>query len=115
MSEWNPEANEIFLNAIDCESSKSRQAYLDEVCGSDGDLRAQVELLLEADSKAGSFLGRPVAGDLSRAIVRRKSCRPCLTRRGCPTRSPGPQTRSHSTSSSRATCPVGWESSVRTR
>jgi hypothetical protein len=63
MSEWNPEANEIFLKALDCESSESRQTYLDEVCGSDGDLRAQVESLLEADSKAASFLGRPVAGD----------------------------------------------------
>ncbi|MFH1265499.1 MAG: serine/threonine-protein kinase [Planctomycetota bacterium] len=63
MSEWNPKANEIFLKALDCESSESQQAYLDEICGSDKDLRAQVESLLEADLKAASFLGRPVAGD----------------------------------------------------
>ena len=63
MSDWNPKANEIFLKALDCESSESRQAYLDQACGSDKELRAQVESLLEADSDAASFLGRPIAGD----------------------------------------------------
>jgi len=63
MSEWNPKANDIFLKALECESSESQQAYLNEACGSDKDLRSQVESLLEADSEAGGFLGQPVAGD----------------------------------------------------
>jgi non-specific serine/threonine protein kinase/serine/threonine-protein kinase len=37
-----------------------RGAFLDQVCGGDPGLRAEIEDLLSADSEAGSFLGAPV-------------------------------------------------------
>ncbi|HZY89960.1 MAG TPA: protein kinase, partial [Gemmataceae bacterium] len=59
MTEWSPEANAIFLQALDVAAGDERRAYLDAVCGA-GALRAQVERLLEADDRAGSFLEGPV-------------------------------------------------------
>src|SRR5262245_8860549 len=47
----------IFDRAVDL-SPESRATLLDEACGSDGGLRAEVERLLAADSGAGTFLGR---------------------------------------------------------
>ena len=44
------------------ESPEARAAYLDEVCGSDLDLRRRVERLLDAQPKVGSFLDSPAAG-----------------------------------------------------
>jgi eukaryotic-like serine/threonine-protein kinase len=45
-----------------------RAAYLDEVCGSDYELRKQIEALIEADSSSGDFLQKAflevVAGDV---------------------------------------------------
>ena len=52
MNDWNPRANEIFLAALDCDSTERRQAYVAEACGTDEALRAQVESLLEADAEA---------------------------------------------------------------
>ncbi len=54
MSEWNPKANEIFLEALDRKGSESQKTFLDEVCGSDQELRGEVESLLTADSQAPS-------------------------------------------------------------
>jgi tetratricopeptide (TPR) repeat protein len=55
MAEWSPEANAIFLQAVEIAAPDERRAYLDAACGA-GPLRAQVERLLEADDRAGSFL-----------------------------------------------------------
>jgi hypothetical protein len=42
-----------------------RAAFLDGACGTDGDLRAEVEALLSADADAGGFLDQPGAGAAS--------------------------------------------------
>src|SRR6476620_4317352 len=49
----------IFGEAVEIQSPTDRAAYLAEACGSDLELRAQVEGLLVAVEKAGSFMARP--------------------------------------------------------
>jgi serine/threonine protein kinase/Flp pilus assembly protein TadD len=49
----------IFSEALDKHGSE-RQAYLNEVCGEDRDLRAKVEALLKADEEASDFLEVPI-------------------------------------------------------
>jgi serine/threonine protein kinase/WD40 repeat protein len=56
---WNPEVNELFLKALEMESAGARRSYLDAMCPDD--LRPQVEALLCASEKAGSFLESPLA------------------------------------------------------
>jgi serine/threonine protein kinase/tetratricopeptide (TPR) repeat protein len=59
MAVWNPKANDVFLKALETRSLAERQAYLDEACAGDAGLRRQVESLLEASERAGSFLEFP--------------------------------------------------------
>jgi non-specific serine/threonine protein kinase/serine/threonine-protein kinase len=59
MADWNPRANELFLNALDIASPAERQAYLDTACGEEVPLRQAVEVLLQAHAAAGSFLQEP--------------------------------------------------------
>src|ERR1700720_899255 len=59
MATWNPRANELFLKAMELRSFEERRALLDWDCGADEALRAEVEQLLEASDRAGSFLDRP--------------------------------------------------------
>jgi hypothetical protein len=51
----------IFFAALEKASPPERAAYLDEACGTDGELRRRVERLLDAHTEVGSFLegGRP--------------------------------------------------------
>jgi hypothetical protein len=51
----------IFGRALQIESPADRAAYLDEACGPDASLRAEVEGLLQALSRAGEFMRRPAA------------------------------------------------------
>ncbi|MBA3483167.1 MAG: serine/threonine protein kinase, partial [Pirellulales bacterium] len=60
---WNPKANELFLEAVERQPRESRNAYLDEACGDDAALREQVESLLAASDRAGSFLESPASND----------------------------------------------------
>jgi eukaryotic-like serine/threonine-protein kinase len=60
MAEWNSRANEVFLEAAEVESPAERQRFLDQQCGADVELRAQVESLLAASAKVGSFLDKPM-------------------------------------------------------
>src|SRR5262245_7720118 len=60
MIDWDPRANELFLRAAEVEAP-ARRDLLDRECGGDGALRRQVESLLAAGQKAGSFLVRPAA------------------------------------------------------
>src|SRR6478672_709668 len=62
MGGWNPRANEIYLEAIELDSPERRQAYLDEACGADGALRAEVDSLIAAAGRAGAFLESPATG-----------------------------------------------------
>ena len=61
MAEWNAKANDVFLRAAEVESPAERQRFLDQHCGDDAALRAQVESLLAASAKVGSFLNKPAA------------------------------------------------------
>jgi serine/threonine protein kinase/tetratricopeptide (TPR) repeat protein len=47
----------IFGQAMALRSSEERAAYLQDACGGDAALRAEVEALLQAHREAGSFLG----------------------------------------------------------
>jgi tetratricopeptide (TPR) repeat protein/serine/threonine protein kinase len=46
---------EIFLTAVERHRSEDWQAYLDQACGADDELRRQVNLLLQAHQEAGSL------------------------------------------------------------
>jgi serine/threonine protein kinase len=59
MAEWNSRANDVFLRAAEVDSPAERRLFLDQECGDDAALRAQVESLLAASAKVGSFLNRP--------------------------------------------------------
>jgi serine/threonine protein kinase len=59
MAVWNPEANEIFLKALEVLPPEARRAFLDDACRADCLLREQVESLLAANEQAGSFLEAP--------------------------------------------------------
>jgi serine/threonine protein kinase len=62
MAAWNPEANDIFLTALEFRGSEQREEYLDQACAGDATLRVQVQALLDASDRAGSFLDRPATG-----------------------------------------------------
>src|SRR5688572_7729724 len=51
----------IFAVALEKASPAEREAYLNEACAGNAELRAQVEELLKANADAGSFLDRPPA------------------------------------------------------
>src|SRR5438128_1120783 len=59
MAAWNPQANDLFLKALELPTAEQRQDYLDRVCVGDSALRAQAEALLAASARAGSFLEKP--------------------------------------------------------
>src|SRR5438552_10430843 len=56
MPTWDPRANDLFLKALERRSAGERREYLDGTCAADAALRAEVESLLEASARAGSFL-----------------------------------------------------------
>lgn len=62
---------ELFQAALD-RTPDSLPAFLDQACGSDAGLRAEVEELIRADAAAGGFLNSPLlsgaAGDASAAL-----------------------------------------------
>jgi WD40 repeat protein/tRNA A-37 threonylcarbamoyl transferase component Bud32 len=55
------DAERIFHEAVDITDPEQRAAFLDRVCAGDDQLRSQVEALLRADARAGSFLEAPPA------------------------------------------------------
>jgi serine/threonine protein kinase/WD40 repeat protein len=57
----------IFAAAIEIADPAERSGYLSQACGENLDLRRQIEELLEAQNKLGSFLARPIAGPPSTA------------------------------------------------
>ena len=59
---------DIFLTALEKDSPADRAAYLAEACGGDVGLREQVERMLVAHVKAGSFL-ETAAVDIDRAVL----------------------------------------------
>jgi len=60
------DSEEIFNNAAEIEDLAERAAYLDDVCGDNQELRADVESLLKSEGDAGDFLEAPVLkGDVT--------------------------------------------------
>lgn len=59
MFEWDDEANQIFLEAIELSTPQARTTYLTEMCGTRLDLRQRVAELLEANAVIGDFLEQP--------------------------------------------------------
>ncbi|MFN7732930.1 MAG: protein kinase domain-containing protein [Pirellula sp.] len=59
MSDKEPNLDSLFEDAVEMKSAAERAAYLDQACGDDLELRRQVELLLQSDEQAGSFLNQP--------------------------------------------------------
>jgi serine/threonine protein kinase len=59
MTPISPDMQSIFGRALEIESSADRAAYLDEVCGPNAGLRAEVEGLLATLGRAGEFMRRP--------------------------------------------------------
>jgi serine/threonine protein kinase/WD40 repeat protein len=53
----------IFGRALEIDSPGARSAYLDEACGTNAGLRAEVEGLLACLGRAGEFMGRPVVAE----------------------------------------------------
>src|SRR5258708_18585114 len=52
---------EIFLAALKQPTGGERAAFLDQACGSDANLRGQIEALLAGHEQLGSYLVAPVA------------------------------------------------------
>ena len=64
---WNDAVNEqeIFLEALNLESSEERLGFIRQRCGSDNALRKRLEALLQAHAETGNFLGSPAIGSVS--------------------------------------------------
>lgn len=59
MPTWNQQANDIFLEALEIAGPTDRKAFIERACGSDAEMRAQVDSLIAASEKAGRFLESP--------------------------------------------------------
>jgi WD40 repeat protein/serine/threonine protein kinase len=66
MADWNSRANDIFVRAAEIDGPAERRLFLHQQCGGDADLHSQVESLLAAGGKIGSFLEKPAAPALAR-------------------------------------------------
>src|SRR3954453_7307870 len=69
MTTWNPRANDMFLKAAEMGSPDGRREFLDRECAGDPALRSEVEALLEANDRAGSFLESPAVAPRPIAAV----------------------------------------------
>src|SRR4030042_6212993 len=52
----------VFCEALEKETQEQREAYLSQACRNDSALRAEVEALLRAQSKADDFFKNPLVG-----------------------------------------------------
>ena len=58
----------IFDGAVECDSA-DRAEFLRQSCGSDEEMRIEVESLLDSDGKAGSFIENPMAAEAAIAAA----------------------------------------------
>ena len=70
MAQWNPQVNDLFLEARDFAASEGRRAFL--ACAGDAEHRAKVEALLQAGEQAGSSRG-PACHLVNQVIVSRRA------------------------------------------
>src|SRR5438105_3304041 len=76
MSESNPKTESLFAAALAMESPEERAKYLDQACGTDQPLRAQVEELLAAYPKVEWFLESPAREPVATVDESARSARP---------------------------------------
>jgi serine/threonine protein kinase len=69
MSTPQDQAARIFEAAVELQDPAERAAYVAAACGTDQQLRAEVEQLLAHDDAAGSFLNRPALPGLEATVV----------------------------------------------
>ena len=81
---------QVFSEAVAQAGPEERERYLAEACGSDGELRRQVDSLLEAHAQSGDFLrrsvvspGEPAAGEALGASVGPYRLREKIGEGGC--------------------------------
>jgi formylglycine-generating enzyme required for sulfatase activity/serine/threonine protein kinase len=55
---------QLFESALEIADTQARQAFLDDACHGDGELRAKVDALLKSHAAAGSFLDIPAADQM---------------------------------------------------
>jgi serine/threonine protein kinase/tetratricopeptide (TPR) repeat protein len=68
LDDW-PRVKLVLEGALACEGA-DREAYLAKACGTDADLRAQIDILLAAGDRAGTFLETPAALLLAEPHIR---------------------------------------------
>ncbi|RLS52245.1 MAG: serine/threonine protein kinase [Planctomycetota bacterium] len=71
MKEPLPQLDSLFLAALDIESPEQRATFLNETCGTNLELRHEVERLLKSNELSGSFLEQP-APELDATMMFRK-------------------------------------------
>jgi serine/threonine protein kinase len=59
------ELQDVFARALEIAAPEERSAYLEDVCGDDPVLKAEIEALLRAHGRAGDFLETPAMSELS--------------------------------------------------
>lgn len=59
MAEWNPQANEIFLDAMEIQDPAERKRLIDERCDGEPALKKHVVSLLQAGEETGGLLAKP--------------------------------------------------------
>ena len=59
MADWNPRANEIFLDAMEIQDLADQRSFLEEHCDSDPELKEQVLSLIKASEKTHGLLKKP--------------------------------------------------------
>jgi len=69
MSAWNPQANVIFLNALEIAAPAERSAYIQQACREDAELLSHVQSLIAASQKSGSFLENSPLADVDHTLV----------------------------------------------
>ena len=72
-----PSADEVFAAALALTDPSARSAYLDRTCAGKAGLREEVESLLAAATRAGTFLESPLT---DAAAVLRETSQPTETR-----------------------------------
>jgi serine/threonine protein kinase len=63
---------ELFHAALE-RAPEARQEFLDGACGTDSEVRRQVELLLSKEQRAGSFLEKPAMGESTLTLTAKRS------------------------------------------
>ncbi|MFO1042371.1 MAG: protein kinase [Planctomycetaceae bacterium] len=61
MTDKPPQLDSLFQAALEIESEEQRAAFLESACGTDSELRHQVQQLLRSHQQVGSFLEQPPA------------------------------------------------------